>query len=290
MVGVGGEHLRTLIWEPGGDLSGKVVIVHGLGEHAGRYVHVARHLAGRGFGVLGFDLRGHGESEGRRGVLGSFDELMEDLHLARDVAERRLSGETPPFLYGHSLGALVVIRYLQTYRSRTPGAVLSAPWLRTAVDIPWWKRAAARLLLPVAPDTPLSSSELDPTLLSGDPAVQEAWLRDPLVHHRLSPGSFHEILGAQARALEQGIDPAVPTLVLVPTEDGLTDGRVSMEWARAVKGGHVSVVELDGFRHEPHNDLGREEVLDTIASWLADRGVVRPPGGLGVHGRSPGDG
>lgn len=278
MVGAAGGQLRTLVWAPAGEPSGRVLIVHGLGEHGGRYRHVARTLTERGFGVLAFDLRGHGESEGRRGVLGSFDELLEDLHLAREVAERRLPGEAPPFLYGHSLGGLIVLRYLQTYRPRTPGAVLSAPWLGTAVVIPWWKKVAARLLLRIAPDTPLSSDEIDATVLTRDPAMQEAWARDPLVHHRLSPRSFQEVQDAQARALEQGIDPAVPTLVLVPTADGLADHRLTLRWARAVKGGHVSVVPLEGFRHEPHNDVSREEVLETVVSWLAGLGAGHPSG------------
>lgn len=271
MVGAGGSRLRTLSWTPGAEVVGRALLVHGLTEHAGRYGHVARALTNRGIAVLAFDLRGHGESEGPRGRLRSFDLLVEDVHRAREVATARLPGEGPPVLYGHSLGGLILLRYLQTYRPSTPGAVLSAPWLGTAVAIPWWKRKAVDLLLRWAPDMALSSGEVEATLLTRDPAMQRAYAEDPLVHHRLSPRFFREVESAQSRALEQGIDASIPTLVIVPCDDGLVDAERTVRWAESVQGGHVTVVRLEGVRHEPHNDVGREEVLETLGSWIRRR-------------------
>ena len=151
-VGAEGVHLRSYRWEARGRARGTVLIVHGFSEHAGRWEPVASHLAAAGFNVLAFDLRGHGRSEGEHGRLGSFDHLIEDTHRARETALQSFPGSGLPFLYGHSLGALAVLRYVQTYRPETPGVLLSAPWLKTAVPIPLWKRIAARVLGIVAPD------------------------------------------------------------------------------------------------------------------------------------------
>lgn len=271
MIGAEGSRLRTLTWTPSGETVGRVLLVHGFTEHAGRYDHVARYLAARGLAVLAFDLRGHGESEGPRGRLRSFDLLVEDVGLARDVAVRRLPGEGPPLLYGHSLGGLTVLRYLQTRRPSTPGAVLSAPWLRTAVEIPGWMRLAVRVLLRWAPDLTLTNREVDAHRLTRDPAMQEAFVSDPLVHHRISPRLFHEVEEAQGRALEGGVDPAIPVLVLLPGDDRLADPEATARWAASVGGAHVTVRRLEGFLHEPHNDIGREVVLETLASWALAR-------------------
>lgn len=276
MVGADGSRLRTLGWSPESDTVGRVLLIHGLSEHAGRYDHVARHLTARGLAVFAFDLRGHGESEGRRGQLRAFDLLVDDVHLAREAAERGLSGQGAPVLFGHSLGGLVLLRYLQMYRPATPGAVLSAPWLGTAVEIPWWKRRLADLLLRWAPDLTLSNPDVDAGRLTRDPVMQEAWEQDALVHHRISARLFHEVEGAQARALEQGVDPSIPTLVLVPTDDRLADADRTLRWAESVDGGHVTVTRLEGFRHEAHNDVGREDMLETLTSWILARTGAGP--------------
>ncbi|HEX9885115.1 MAG TPA: alpha/beta hydrolase [Longimicrobiales bacterium] len=265
-VAAGGACLRSRRWEAG-EPRGRVLLVHGLGEHGGRWGHVARFLAGRGFGVFSYDQRGHGASEGARGHLPSFDVLLDDLRHAQEELERRLPGEGPPFLYGHSMGGLVVIRYVQSYGAPSPGVVLSAPWLGTAMEVPGWKRLAARLLTRFAPEVTLTT-DLEASALSRDPGVQRAYDSDPLVHRRLSPRLFAQVEQAQALALEQGLHPSVPALVLVPEDDPITDVGLTLRWAGSLPGGQVRVLRLAGLRHEPHNEPEGESVLASVVEWL----------------------
>lgn len=277
VMGSGGIQLRSLRWEAR-EPRARVLIVHGLGEHAGRYAHVGRALAERGLSVLAYDQRGHGESGGRRGHLSSFEVLVEDLHQVRSAAERGGSPEEPLFLYGHSMGGLVLIRYLQSYRPGTPGVVLSAPWLETAVEIPWWKRAAVDLLRRLAPDLALKT-EVEPELLTRDPAMQRAYEEDPLVHHRISTALFDHVREAQGRALAEGLPASTATLVLAPGADEVTDVKVTEEWAEALGGDDVEIWRLEEARHEPHNEPDRAALLQRIADWMDARvpGAGSPP-------------
>lgn len=271
MMGAGGTRLHARTWYPRGEVRGGLLLVHGLGEHAGRYQHVADHLTGRGFGVVAFDLRGHGMSEGVRGRLRSFDLLVEDVRIAREYAHRRLPGDAGPFLYGHSLGGLVVLRFSQIHRLATPGIVLSAPWLSTARRVPPWTRALVPLLSWILPDLPLSRPRSDPRILSGDPDMQDAYLHDPLVHHRLTPRFFREVERAQARALEEKLAPSLPVLVLAPLDDRMVDTEATLRWAASTKGDSVTVEKLPSTHHEPHNDVARDAVMNLVGAWLAER-------------------
>jgi alpha-beta hydrolase superfamily lysophospholipase len=271
MVGAGGIRLHTRTWAARGEARGRVLLVHGLGEHSGRYQHVADHLTGRGIGVVAFDLRGHGLSEGRRGRLRSFDFFLEDIRLAWEYAERRLPGDAPPSLYGHSLGGLIVLRYVQTLAPPAPGVVLSAPWLATARRLRPWTRAVVSFLSRILPDLPLARPHANPGVLSADPEMQDAYLRDPLVHHRLTPRFFQEVVGAQSDALDGDLPPALPVLVLAPLEDGMVDAGVTLRWAASLNHPAVTVRQLPSTHHEPHNDVDRDTVLNLIGSWIVER-------------------
>ncbi|MBW3534350.1 MAG: lysophospholipase [Gemmatimonadetes bacterium] len=268
MLGAGGARLRTLLWEAP-DPRGRVVVVHGLGEHAGRYDVLARPLAARGYSVLAYDQRGHGASEGRRGHVADFGLFVEDLQRVLDEADRIRSGWEAPFLLGHSMGALVLLRYLQSVPAARPGAILSAPWLATLRPVPPWKRLLARVLSRVAPGLALPEP-IPPEDLTRDPDEAGAYAQDPLVHHRITAALFDAVERAQERALVEAVEPPVPMLVLVPGDDRVVDGERTLLWARAV-GSSVEVMELAGGRHEPFHDLGREDVFERIADWLDAR-------------------
>lgn len=269
MIGARGARLRTLRWEVPEPV-GRVLVVHGLGEHAGRYGELAAALGVRGYAVMAYDQRGHGGSEGRRGHVAAFELFVEDVHLARAEAELRLPGPGAPFLLGHSMGGLVLLRYLQTYRPSTPGAVLVAPWLRTARAVPRWKLALAHVLRRVAPDLALPEA-VPAEDLTRDPAEARAWEDDPLVHHRVTAGLWDAVLRAQERALEQGVEPSLPTLVLVPGDDPVVDAERTLAWTRALAAPHIEARELPGRRHEPFHDIGREEVFGLVGDWLDAR-------------------
>lgn len=275
MIASEGARLRTLRWEAV-DPVGRVVVVHGLGEHAGRYDLLAAPLTARGYSVLAYDQRGHGASEGKRGHVADFGLFLEDLHRVLAEAKRSLPGPGEPFLMGQSMGGLVLLRYLQSYPAAPPGAVLSAPWLATAHPIPAWKRLLARLLTPVAPRLAMSGP-IPPEHLTADPAEARAYQQDPLVHDRVTLGLFDAAERAQELARVQSVEPAVPMLVLVPGDDRVVDGARTLEWARSV-GPPVEMVELPGGRHEPFHDLDRDAVFGRVADWLDARRGVGPGG------------
>lgn len=261
--GAGGLRLRTLCW-PVRHPVGRVQVVHGLSEHMGRYDLLAEALNDADFSVFGHDHRGHGASEGRRGVVGRFPDLVEDVAHVTTLADELAPGPGAPFLIGHSLGGLVSIRYLQTTAPRLQGAVISAPWLATAEELTLRDRIAVAVLRRVAPDWPLSRP-LQPERLTRDEERARAFREDPLVGTSLAVSFFDQVLEAQGRALEDGLPPGLPALVLIPGDDRLTNAGVTREWA--VRAG-AECLELPDTRHEPFNDIDRHTTFERIVEWL----------------------
>ncbi|HSM03680.1 MAG TPA: alpha/beta fold hydrolase [Longimicrobiales bacterium] len=270
-LGAGGTRLRTLAWTVERPRA-RVQVVHGLSEHVGRYDLLAAALNRAGYSVFGHDHRGHGGSEGRRGVFGRFPDLVADVGHVRSLADRLAPGPGAPFLVAHSLGGLVGIRYLQTVRPELPGAVISAPWLGTAARMTLVERFVAPLLRRLAPDLPLKRA-MRPELLTRDPERVRAYREDPLVGSSLAVSFFDQVGEAQQAALGAGLPEGVSAVVLIPGDDALADGDLARRWAR---GAGLEVWELPDTRHEPFNDLSRNETFERLVEWL---NVRASPGG-----------
>lgn len=261
-----GAVLWTCRWEPAGSPRGVVLLVHGLGEHVGRYSGLALRLADSGYAVHGFDLRGHGRSSGRRGDT-RFAPALDDVErlLAKTAAAHP---GLPGFLYGHSLGALIVLNCLARRRPAVRAAVVSAPPLRNALRLQRGKVLLARRLGGVLPWLTLPTG-LDPQALSRDPAVVAAYRADGLVHGSASLGLARDSLAATA---EVEAAPALPVPVLAI--HGSADRVAFPEGSRALAArlpGTVTLVEYPGLFHEPHNEPERERVLDAAVAWLDAR-------------------
>ena len=251
------------LWETS-EPRASLLLVHGLGEHSGRYRPLAEVLATRGVSVFTFDLRGHGQSGGPRGDVSAFPRFLEDLLVMEEV----MNGEVPPcprFLLGHSLGGLIALNRLRTLGEGYAGAVLSAPWL--AVAQPGWLRRLARILGWLFPRIPMKAG-LGSGRLTRDPEMAEAWMNDPLIHSRVTGGLFRETERVQRKLLASGLSPIIPLLFLVPTADQVVDSRVTLDFARGIVGEGVRIEILQGRLHEPFNDLGRDEVFVVVADWL----------------------
>ncbi|GMR12289.1 MAG: alpha/beta hydrolase [Gemmatimonadota bacterium] len=269
--GVGATRLAWHLWEAE-DASAIVVIVHGLGDHAGRYDLVAESLVARGFTVFGFDQRGHGRSQGIRGHARSFGQLREDL--GRAIREARsVSGGLPLFLWGHSMGGLLVIRHLQGDPGDIRGAVITSPWLATRAPVPEWKRFSARILDRIAPWLALSTG-LVPEMLMRDADRIQAYREDRLVHDRISPRLYHVVLEEQKAALANADRFDTPGLFLVPQADPLVVPSVTKAFAEAIQDGRATVVPLPGLLHEPHNEPERGDVFLAAGDWI-DQELVR---------------
>jgi alpha-beta hydrolase superfamily lysophospholipase len=273
MAGAEGIALRWYRWDVAAARGG-VLMLHGFGDHAGRYHDVARVLNARGYSVLAYDERGHGASEGPRGHADSFDLYLSDVDAAWAEARRSLRG--PHFLYGHSFGGLTAMRWLQTRPQQRPaGVVLSAPWLATALRVPRYKRLAAGVLLRLAPALTISSGANIPENLTRDPQRAAEYLNDPLVHHLISARFHAEAERAQAAARATPLPSGVPALLIVPGDDPLVDAGPTLQWARE-HGRGVEVRVREGGRHELHNDLDRDQVLTAVADWLDACGGSNP--------------
>jgi alpha-beta hydrolase superfamily lysophospholipase len=252
---------------------GTVVIVHGLGEHIGRYAHVAARLNASGWAALGYDQRGHGTSPGARGRLAADDDLLADLAALVDEVQRERADRGPLVLLGHSLGGLVAARFvagaLETPRPAwqrdVDALVLSSPALDVGMTLA--QRALLATLGAAAPNLAVANG-LDPNGISREPAVVAAYRADSRVHDRIAPrlGRFLADAGPTVRALAPRW--RVPTLLLYAGSDRLVLPAGSAAFAAAAPAGIVTTREFPALFHEIFNEPERDEVLSVLTAWL----------------------
>ncbi len=268
-----GLRLSGREWEPATPPGAVIALVHGFGEHMGRWEYAARWFASRGIAVVAADLRGHGRSEGRRGHALNLGYLLDDVSLL--VAEaRRAHPDTPLFLYGHSLGALLAANYVLRSAPALTGVILSALPLETPLREQRIKVAAARWLGPLLPGLSIDSG-LDHATLSRDPAVVDACISDPLAHTTATLGLARAALQAVEYALEHASEWRPPVLVMHGTGDRLALAAGSEEFAHRIHG-DCTLKLWDGLYHELHNEPEKQEVLEFVAEWIERRSELRP--------------
>ncbi len=239
----------------------KVLLIHGIAEHLGRYERTAGLLAAAGLAVSGFDLPGHGRSGGRRVYVERWDDYLDEVEAA--VGKLKVENPMPVVLFGHSMGALIALSYALSGRRPAPDLlVLSAPALDARV--PGWQRMAAPILSRVAP-THVIENPIRGSQLARDPAVGEAYFNDPLVQPRSTARLGHELFSAMARTRANLDRLNVPTLAIHGGDDTLVPAEVSAPLAR------IPVVErrvLSGLRHETLNEPEGPEIVAQIVAWL----------------------
>jgi alpha-beta hydrolase superfamily lysophospholipase len=260
-----GVRLFCRSWHPETEPQGTVCLVHGLGEHGGRYAHVGRYLSDNGFAFLAMDLRGHGRSKGKRGHSPGYETLMNDIGLLIRQAEK-LHADRPVFLYGHSMGGNLVLNYLLRRPPKLRGAIATGPLLRTAFDPPAWKTMLMRVMLRLWPSMPVSSG-LCVQDLAHDPEVIRAYNEDPLVHDRVTP-RFLGVLEAGLWAMNHAHALSVPLLIMHGDSDRITSHVASIEFASRA-GGICALKIWEGLYHEMHNEPEKEDVLACLVDWLA---------------------
>ncbi|MBL8335836.1 MAG: lysophospholipase [Rhodoferax sp.] len=266
-----GTHLVVVDWPLSkGPVRGVVLIVHGLGEHAWRYDHVAERLNSWGFAVRAYDQFGHGESMGQRGALPSEDRLLSDLAEVVDESRFRMSASTPLILLGHSMGGLVAGRFVAQARRPVQALVMSSPALDPGLN-PFQKLLLA-VLPRIAPDLRVGNG-LDARFISHDPAVVAAYKADPLVHDRIS--ARLALFIAQNGPATVAAAPAwtVPTLLMYAGDDRLVQPQGSRRFAQAAPPDVVTARCFDGLYHEIFNELApqREQVFAELQRWLDAR-------------------
>jgi len=272
---VDGLALLTQVWPASqrapGTARGVVVLVHGLGEHAARYDHVARRLNGQGFNVVGYDHRGHGRSPGPRGGIETAADLCADLGRVIEAARKEFAG--PLVVVGHSLGGLIAGRFVAEGLAAAPAAwwrpidalVMSSP----ALD-PGANAVQKFLLATVAPLLPrlAVNNGLKVDWISRDPAVVQAYAADPLVHDRITGrlGIFVAEQGPAVIAAASGWK--TPTLLMWAGADRCVSPAGSAAFAAAAPRNVVTPREWPGLFHEIFNEPEHAEVLQVMADWL----------------------
>lgn len=251
---------------------GVVVVAHGFGEHGGSYEHVVRTVGpAAGVDFVAADLRGHGRSPGRRGVVRRYEELTADLLAAFDWAGRARPG-LPRFVLGHSNGGQLALRAALDPRAgpRIAGLMLSNPSLRLAVRVPGYKLRLARFLLRHAPGVTLSA-KLVPEMLTRDPAMQRTRRDDRLTHGRISPSLYFGMVEGGALIARRAAEIVNPVLMVLGGADPIIDPVGSREVFDLLGSPDKTLLVYPGMRHEPFNELGREQVFADLAAWLDRR-------------------
>lgn len=262
-----GDNLAIQDWPLAQDqtLRGVVLLVHGLGEHAGRYDELAGRLNAWGFAVRGYDQYGHGESGGLRGVLPSENRLLDDLADVLSSTRARMEKGTPLILLGHSMGGLVAARLVSLGQVMVDGLVLSSPALD--VDMNIFERLLLNVLPSVAPNLRLHNG-LNPRWISHDPEVVQAYQQDRLVHDRISPRLARFIVDAGVATLACAPQWQVPTLLMYAGQDRLVSPRGSRAFAKAVPERVLTAHCYEELYHEIFNELEREPVYARLRDWL----------------------
>ncbi len=269
-----GTPLHYEAFEPGGaagrDPTVAVLFLPGWSDHAGRWSHVGERLRQAGLAAYLIDVRGHGRSGGLRGHLSRFSQLLADLQAVRRMV--RLRTNAPQVLLGHSFGALVALRYLESQPSDPiAAAVLVSPWLGLAFQPPRWKVTLGRVLPDLWPTLTLATG-IEPDHLSRDQAVGEAYAADPLVHQVMTAGAWRELQWAQRVVSADADRIESPLLFLLAGEDRIVDAQLARAFADSLKG-EVQVRWYPEMYHEILLDPQADEAMDDVLAFLKGRGL-----------------
>lgn len=246
----------------------KLIIVHGIGEHSGRYGGLVRYLTSRNIEVLTFDNRGHGRSGGQRGHINSWADYRQDLKRVVALFSKERA-DLPLFILGHSFGSLIVLDYILRYPKDFNGAIISASALQPISVASELQKIVARLLSTLFPSFKLKLN-IDPALLSRIDGVCEEYRRDPLVHSCVTARWGVETLKAMSWIEKHAGNMAVPSLFIHGDADGMNAEKGTVEFFNKITYRDKKLIIYPDRAHEPHQDLGQEEVMKDMVEWLMD--------------------
>jgi len=254
-------------WNVDEGQKGVICLVHGLGEHSGRYADWASMFNHAGYSVVSYDLRGHGKSGGKRGHVNSFDDYIQDTDLLFEETRERFLG-VPCFLYGHSLGGLIVIYYVLRQRPTLAGVIISALSNKTSLQEQKTKVVLSKVLGSVVPKLTIQTG-LIPATISRDPEVVSRYINDPLVHHEVSVGWGKSALVAIPWMEQHANEWTLPVLFMHGEKDILGYAEGSREFSSKIKG-DCTLKIWPGLFHEVHNEPEKDQVFEYVRHWLGE--------------------
>ncbi|MBE9075737.1 alpha/beta hydrolase [Romeria aff. gracilis LEGE 07310] len=270
-TGANGLSLYYQAWCPARTPLGILALVHGLGEHSSRYAAIAADFTQAGYAVCAFDNQGHGQSEGQRGHIDSWQDYQENLRAFLQLVRQR-QPQAPLFLMGHSLGGLIVLDYVLRYPdapevSQLRGLVVSAPPIRPVGVAKPYRVAIARLLSGIFPRFSLKVG-IDTSGLTRDPEVNREAAADPLVHPYATLRWGSETLKTIAWVKRHIAELGLPMLLIHGEADPIICPQGSREIFQQIQLSDKCLRLYPGAYHEPHNDLDAQQVIHDLLAWL----------------------
>jgi len=252
-------------WQPDTPATGVICLVHGMGEHSGRYHHLAEFFTKHGYAIMAFDHRGHGKSEGEKGHVDSYDTLLNQVDHLLEKAEKQYP-DLPIFIYGHSMGGNVVINHAIRRKPIVNGIISTGPWLRLGFAPPKAKMMLGKLVKKIYPKF-TEDNNLDANQLSHDKEVVQAYIDDPLVHGKISTGFFFGVNEAGEWAIKHGHRLGVPMLLMHGGEDKITSPEATKEFAKQSE--HKITLKIwEKLYHEIHNEPEQDQVFNYTLEWM----------------------
>ena len=246
---------------------GTVIVLHGMGEHGGRYESLAKFLSGRGLEAVIPDLRGFGRSGGNRACVRRFHDFHEDLKAIHEFVARNQKG-LPLFLLGHSFGGLVASSYLAYCdRPHLNGLVLSSPIFGIAVPIPKWRHFFGIACSYLAPDYS-QATRVRPESLTHDTELLAYYKEDPYIYQKISARLYRELVGMMKRRFDIAGRIRVPVLVAQAGEDAVVDKDETVRFFNSLASADKELELYSSFYHEILNETGREAVYKRIGDWI----------------------
>jgi len=260
-----GLQLYVISWSPEQAAIATITFVHGYGEYIDRYSHVFPRFADAGIKVNAFDLRGHGKSEGIKGHSPSIEQSLEDISAIVAKADTSI----PHFLYGHSMGGAFVLLYSGKFGDKFAGVIASNPLIRLALSVPYLKVLGGRFVSKIHP-TARVHNEINVDHLTRDPKLNEEYGNDPQVVRDITL-KMASIIMDLAPAIFAGA-PSItkPILVAHGTHDKITSYDASKDFIEQVASSDKTFKSLEGWYHEPHNEVDKEEFIQMVLTWVLD--------------------
>ncbi|CAM1334087.1 lysophospholipase [Tenacibaculum aestuariivivum] len=253
-------------WQPK-TVKAVVVIIHGMGEHSGRYNHVAKKLTSNNFGVIAFDHFGHGKTSGKRGHNPGFNIVLKSITKLLDKTTA-VFNNAPIFLYGHSMGGNAVINYSLRKKHHLIGIIASSPMLKLAFNPPAWKLILGRVAQKITPSITLGN-QLNPNDLSRDKKIVKNYINDPLVHNKISANFSLSFIDSGKWAIKNASLLKIPILLLHGIADKIIDYKGTEKFADSTNKATLQLYK-EAY-HELHNDICKEKVLEDIVNWLNNK-------------------
>ncbi len=254
-------------WQPETKPKAAICLIHGLGEHSSRYQHLAEFYNKKGYFVAACDLRGHGKSGGQRGHYPSLEAAMQEIKDFTEKVENDHPG-LPVFLYGHSLGGVLVLNYILRNKNHIFAVIATSPGLATGQKVAAWKLSLGKMLYSAIPTFSMPNG-LDVDNISRNKEVVKKYITDPLVHNKITARFGLDFINAGAWILDHAEEFRLPILLQYGSGDHIVSGDAIRTFAR--KAPNVTYREWNGCFHELHNEPEKEDFFNFSENWMQSK-------------------